>query len=76
MAGIPVYLEHGEADTNVPASHSRRMAERLSALGMPPEFHTYPGLSHGEETIHVSAIVNFLRDRRISGQMRRADSRN
>jgi predicted esterase len=61
LTGIPVYLEHGAADTNVPMSHSVRMADRLTSLGMPPQLHTYPGLTHSEETIHVSAIVDFLR---------------
>jgi acetyl esterase/lipase len=61
LAGIPVYLEHGEADTAVPFSHSTHMATRLTELGAPPELHTYPGLGHSEETIHVSQIMAFLR---------------
>ncbi|MDB5101209.1 MAG: hypothetical protein JWM80_5630, partial [Cyanobacteria bacterium RYN_339] len=61
LAGIPVYLEHGEADTAVPATHSTHMAARLTELGTPAELHTYPGMGHSEETIHVSAIMGFLR---------------
>jgi acetyl esterase/lipase len=61
LLSIPVYLEHGEADTAVPASHSRKLAEKLLELGAPPELHTYPGLGHGEDTIHAATITSFLR---------------
>jgi dipeptidyl aminopeptidase/acylaminoacyl peptidase len=61
LAGIPIYLEHGEADTAVPASHSRRLAERLMGLSMPPLLQLFPGKGHGEETIDEDAIMAFLR---------------
>jgi dipeptidyl aminopeptidase/acylaminoacyl peptidase len=61
LAGIPVYLEHGQADTSVPYTHSTHMAARLTELGLPPELHTYPGLGHSEETIHSAQIMDFLR---------------
>jgi dipeptidyl aminopeptidase/acylaminoacyl peptidase len=61
LRGIPVYLEHGEADTSVPPSHSARMAQKLTQLGMPPELHLYPGKGHSEETIDEDAIIQFLR---------------
>jgi dipeptidyl aminopeptidase/acylaminoacyl peptidase len=60
LKGIPVYLEHGQADTNVPALHSEQMATRLNALGIPNELHLYPGLTHSEQTIHADAIIHFF----------------
>lgn len=61
LRGIPVYLEHGEADVNVPCSHTERMAAKLTELGMPPEVHLYPGKTHSEDTIGEDAIIRFLR---------------
>ena len=61
LRGIPVYLEHGEADSAVPASHTRRMAEKLQGLAMPPVLQLYPGKGHGEDTIDEAAIIDFLR---------------
>lgn len=61
LRGIPVYLEHGQADAAVPASHSQRMADKLSGLLMPPVLQLYPGKGHGEETIDEEAIIGFLR---------------
>lgn len=61
LSRLPVYLEHGESDGNVRPSHSRRLADALTALGASPEVHFYPGRSHGEETIGTSTIMSFLR---------------
>ena len=61
LRGIPIYLEHGQADTAVPASHSQRLAEKLASLQMPPVLQLYPGKGHGEETIDEDAIIAFLR---------------
>lgn len=66
LMGIPVYLEHGEADVNVPPTHSTRMADKLQSLGMTPELHTYPGMSHGEETIHTQSIIDFLQGKQTN----------
>ena len=61
LRGIPVYLEHGEADTSVPCSHTQRMAQALTDLGMPPDLHLYPGKGHSEDTINEPGIISFLR---------------
>ncbi|HEY9721387.1 MAG TPA: alpha/beta fold hydrolase [Oscillatoriaceae cyanobacterium] len=60
LKGIPVYLEHGEADTNVPDTHTIRMAQALTSLGIPYTEHLYPGLTHSEQTIHTDSILAFL----------------
>jgi len=57
LAGLPVYLEHGEADKVVPASHSQKLAAKLPGATL----HLYPGLGHGEQTIDEVAIIGFLR---------------
>lgn len=63
LRGIPVYLEHGEADRSVPIVHTRQFADRLTTLGMAPEVHLYPGKGHGEDTIDERRIIAFLRGR-------------
>src|SRR5262245_28790015 len=42
----PVLLVHGDRDTTAPVEESRRMAERLSALGKPVELLIIPGGVH------------------------------
>ena len=63
----PFLLQHGEADTWVPCDQSRRLAERLGAVGASVELETVPGADHffdGAAT-EVEAIfaraVSFLR---------------
>lgn len=60
LKGIPVYLEHGEADTNVPDTHTIQLAAKLTALGIPFEEHLYPGMTHSEQAIHTATIMRFL----------------
>ena len=57
LGGLPVYLEHGEADTVVPASHSQQLAARLPGA----KLSMYPGLGHAEQTINEVSIIRFLR---------------
>jgi len=42
----PVLLVHGDRDTTAPVEESRRMAERLTALGKPVELLVVPGGVH------------------------------
>lgn len=64
LAGIPVYLEHGESDQVVPPSQSRELDDALVSLGDSPEFHLYPDLGHTEDTIHDQAIIDFFQGKR------------
>jgi acetyl esterase/lipase len=43
---VPVLLFHGAMDRNVPIRHSKEMADRLSAAGVPHELVTWPDLDH------------------------------
>ncbi len=46
-AGAPPFLlQHGDADTWVPCDQSRRLADRLRAVGVPVELETVPGAEH------------------------------
>lgn len=60
LKGLPIYLEHGDADRFVSPSHSQQLARRLQELGSPLTFKLWPGLGHGENTIHDGAIIEFL----------------
>ncbi|MGD6749116.1 alpha/beta hydrolase fold domain-containing protein [Streptomyces sp. BH105] len=47
-AGAPPFLVvHGEADTMVPCSHGRDLADALWAAGVPVELRAIPGADHG-----------------------------
>lgn len=61
LRGIPVYLEHGSADTSVRVSQAYQMDAKLTELGIAHEFKIYNGAGHGEQTIDEAAIVGFLR---------------
>lgn len=46
LAGMPVWIFHGEADNVVPASHSTAMHEALKAAGADVKYSLYPGVNH------------------------------
>jgi dienelactone hydrolase len=46
LAQLPVFVLHGEADDNVPASEGRAMLERLEKAGAKPQSHFQPGAGH------------------------------
>lgn len=60
LAGIPLFLEHGEADTYVPPSHARNLHDRLTELGLAHVFRIHAGLGHTENTIHEGLIYDFF----------------
>lgn len=64
FAGIPLYMEHGDADEYVPVSHSQRFKAALDAAGIPSTFKLFPGLGHNEGTIHEGVILDFFKDKR------------
>lgn len=43
----PLMLMHGEEDKRVPFGQSVELVEALKRLGIPVEFHAYPGEAHG-----------------------------
>jgi hypothetical protein len=46
FAGIPILQQHGGADDNVPAYHSRRMNQLISQAGGFSEYIELPGAAH------------------------------
>lgn len=64
LSGLPLYIEHGDADQYVPPSQAQRLDERLTSLGIAHAFKLYPGLGHTEHTIHEGAIYDFFADKR------------
>jgi dienelactone hydrolase len=64
LAGIPIYLEHGDADEYLPISQSQALDQALAGLNLPHVFRTYQGLGHSETTIHEGAILDFFKDKR------------
>jgi acetyl esterase/lipase len=63
----PTVLVHGREDTDVPATESDSLAERMHDQGVPHEFHSLPGVGHGfsgasQEIVESTeiAVANFL----------------
>lgn len=67
LAGVRIFLEHGEADAYVPPSHSSELAARLTAVGLMPLLRLYPDLGHAETTIHEGAILEFFGRDAVTG---------
>lgn len=66
FAGLPIYMEHGDADEYVPITHSQRLKAALDAAGVPSTFKLFSGLGHNESTIHEGVILDFFKDKRRS----------
>jgi predicted esterase len=61
--GIPIYQQHGSADDNVPAYHSRLMSQLLSETGWPSNYSELKGKGHWFETIMTTdGLQSFYRD--------------
>lgn len=57
----PVFLGAGEADQIIPPDRARGAADRLSELGCPVTFHTYP-TGHGIGDNELDDVVTFVED--------------
>lgn len=51
FAGIPIMLQHGSADDNVPVYHSRRMAQLISEAKCSSNYTELPGKGHWFDTV-------------------------
>lgn len=47
IAGVPVWVVHGAADSVVPVEQSRRMVAALHAVGADVRYVEFPGVDHG-----------------------------
>ena len=56
-AGASVLVQHGNADDNVPVSHSRRMVQLLSSLGHPPQYHELKGMGHWYDGVMITPAL-------------------
>lgn len=58
----PVWIFHGDADTSVPVSESRKMYEALKAAGGNVRYMEYPGVGHNswDRTYNNEEIITWL----------------
>jgi hypothetical protein len=60
--GIPIVQQHGEKDDNVPAYHSRFLAQMLNQSGSNPSYFEIPGAGHYFDTVMTTdQLVQFYR---------------
>ncbi|KAF5024809.1 hypothetical protein F66182_3125 [Fusarium sp. NRRL 66182] len=59
----PVFVGHGQKDTDVEWCHGRRAADLLEHMGVDVEFKTYPGLAHWYCPEELGDIVQFMNQR-------------
>jgi predicted esterase len=61
--GIPIQQQHGSADDNVPAYHSRLMSELLTESGWPSNYSEVAGQGHWwDGVITTEVLAQFYRD--------------
>ncbi|KAL8872627.1 MAG: hypothetical protein Q9174_001767 [Haloplaca sp. 1 TL-2023] len=69
VCDIPIHIQHGSLDDNVPPSHSRKMSMLLSQLQCPYEYIELPGKGHWFEGVMTTpslvAFYNHVLERDI-----------
>jgi len=67
LAGLGVYVLHGDADDNVPVSQARTMREQLAAFHPDFAYYERPGAGHwwGDECVDWPPLVAFLREHEL-----------
>jgi predicted peptidase len=62
VRGLPTWIVHGEADSRVPVSESRRMAEALREIGADVRYTELPGIEHDSwtATYGSESILSWL----------------
>lgn len=67
--GIPIYQQHGSADDNVPAYHSRQMSQLISETGWSSNYSELSGKGHWFETVMTTdGLQKFYRDQLSSSK--------
>lgn len=67
LAGTPVLLACGDADSHIPETRVRRSAEQLTAQGAVTDLRIYPGVDHtivGDQLTALRRMVDALRETR------------
>lgn len=60
--GIPIQLQHGELDDNVPAYHSRFLAQQLQLAGANSSYSEVPGQNHWWDGVMTTPeLIDFYR---------------
>jgi len=56
---VPILIAHGDEDTTVPVSQSKRLHAALAKLGREHEYVIYPGEAHGfKDPAHATDFLN------------------
>ncbi|MDB4895612.1 MAG: putative WD40-like beta Propeller containing protein [Firmicutes bacterium] len=59
QVNVPLMLMHGQDDKRVPFGQSVELVAELKRLGIPVEFHPYPGEGHGfQQPGHIAEIYH------------------
>jgi predicted peptidase len=68
----PVWIFHGGADTTVPVTESRKMAEALKAVGGSVKYTEYEGVGHNswDKTYSEPELIPWLFAQHLSGPAR------
>ena len=60
VSGLPIWIFHGDADTNVDVEESRKMAAALKAVGASVQYTEFPGIDHNGATNTAYARADLI----------------
>lgn len=60
LGKLAIFIGHGTLDQALPYASATRANEVLSGLGLKPEFHGYPGMTHTISNAEVQDLKNWL----------------
>jgi predicted peptidase len=60
VSGFPIWIFHGDADTNVDVEQSRKMAAALKAIGANVQYTELPGVDHNGATNTAYARADLI----------------
>ena len=60
VSGLPIWIFHGDADTNVDVEQSRKMAAALKAVGASVQYTEFPGVDHNGATNTAYARADLI----------------
>ncbi len=68
FGGIPVMQQHGSADDNVPAYHSRRLNQLISQTGGSSKYVELPGLGHWFDGVMTTSPLRDFYEYYLDGE--------
>ncbi|WP_426199434.1 alpha/beta hydrolase [Pseudomonas sp. DC3200b2] len=60
LAKLPVFIGHGTADPVLDYQEATQARQALIELGVKPEFHAYPGMTHGVSKAEVDDLARWM----------------